>query len=105
MPTEYLEESGTVFELLSFYALPDDAWSIELTEMTNDGGTVAHVLVPDEDLERPCQVLILDTPRIPTNVMRRLLLEVAELSRHAGVTFERDRRETEDDIEEASETR
>lgn len=90
MPTEYLTHGGTVYQLLSFYALPDDAWSIELTDMSSQGDPLAHVLVPDEDMERPCEVLALDPSRIPTDVLRRLLVEVAESARHAGATFVRD---------------
>lgn len=43
-------------ELASFYALPDDAWSIDLIEMSAEGG----LLAPDENIDRPCQVLHLD---------------------------------------------
>ena len=91
MTTEYLEADDGLYELLSFYALPDDAWSIELTAMQTDGGILAHVLVPDEDIERPCQVLTLDAERIPAEVMRRFLVEVAETARHAGISFEQGR--------------
>ncbi|GAA2259804.1 hypothetical protein GCM10010402_14200 [Actinomadura luteofluorescens] len=93
MPTEYLEHGGTVYELLSYYALPDDAWSIELTDMGGEGGPLAHVLVPDEDMDRPCEVLALDASRIPAEVLRRLLVEVAESARHAGATFVRDQQD------------
>jgi hypothetical protein len=92
MPTEYLSHGGSTYQLLSFYSLPDDAWSIELTEISGDGGPLAHVLVPDEDLRRPCEALILH-PRIPQEVLQRLLVEVAESARHAGATFVRDQYE------------
>jgi hypothetical protein len=87
MPTEYLSHGTTVYELLSFYALPDDAWSIELTDTRGDGVLVAHVLVPDENMERPCEVLTLDPSRIPADVLRRLLEVVAENARQAGVSY------------------
>jgi hypothetical protein len=90
--TEYLEHDGKLYELASFYALPDDAWSIELVEMSAEGGVLAHVLAPDEDIDRPCQVLHLDGESIPSEILRRLIMEVAETSRHAGVSFERSRK-------------
>jgi hypothetical protein len=90
VPTQHLEHDGTGYELLCFYALPDDAWSIELTQVDGDVAGLAHVLVPDEDLERPCEVLTLEAEKIPPKIFRELLLAVAEISRHAGVTFARD---------------
>ncbi|WP_147339334.1 hypothetical protein [Actinomadura spongiicola] len=90
MPTEFLNHGGTVYQLLSFYALPDDAWSVELTDGNGDGAPLAHVLVPDEDMDRPCEVLALDPSRIPTEVLRHLLLAVAECGRHAGAVFVRE---------------
>ncbi|MEU8123345.1 hypothetical protein AB0C21_31920 [Spirillospora sp. NPDC049024] len=93
MPTEYLYHGGTLYELLSYYSLSDSAWSIELTDMSSDGGLLVHVLVPDEDLERPCEVVMTDASHIPEDVLRPLLLEVAESARHAGATFVRDQQQ------------
>jgi len=88
--TEYLQEDGNLYELLSFYRVPDDAWSIELTQMGEGGQMLAHVLVPDEDIHRPCEVLRLEELTI-NGVLRRLIEEVANLARHAGLSLEQTR--------------
>jgi hypothetical protein len=56
--TEYIHEGGKLYELISFYAVPDASWSIELTQMSSDGGGLAHVLVSDEDIDRACEVVL-----------------------------------------------
>ncbi|MEW1847246.1 hypothetical protein AB0392_55615 [Nonomuraea angiospora] len=92
MTTEYLQEDGKLYELLSYYCLPDDAWSIEVIEMSESRRGLMHVLLPDEDMERPCEVVL--EGHIPTGVLKRAIEEVASLARHAGASFERTRNST-----------
>ncbi|MFC9972089.1 hypothetical protein ACFVH6_14490 [Spirillospora sp. NPDC127200] len=77
-----LEDDGKLYELQAFYAVPDDAWSVELTDLT-DGRPLAHTLIPDEDPGRPCQVRALE-PGIPLEVLRHYLVTVAEMGVVAG---------------------
>ncbi|WP_211593340.1 hypothetical protein [Microbispora sp. H10836] len=90
MATEHLQEDGKLYELLSYYCVPDDAWSVELTELGERQAGLVHVLLPDEDADRPCEVLQLSGD-VPVGVLRRVIEEVANLARHAGVTLERTR--------------
>lgn len=48
-----------------------------------------HVLLPDEDMDRPHEVAL--EGHIPAEVLKRATEEVANLTRHAGASFERTR--------------
>ncbi|MDP9843592.1 hypothetical protein [Streptosporangium lutulentum] len=56
MTPEYMKVGGKLYQLVNHYCLPDDGWSVELTEMGENGGGLLHVLIPDEDADRPCEV-------------------------------------------------
>jgi hypothetical protein len=93
VPTQTWEYDGKKYELLIYYAVPNEAWSLELTEIGGENRLLAHVLMPDEDIARRLpQVLQLATNDLPDAVLRRLLVEVAEEARRAGVSAERARR-------------
>ncbi|WP_106396431.1 hypothetical protein [Actinocorallia populi] len=91
MPTEHLECEGANWMLLDTYVPSSSEWSIELTKVTPDNEFVVGIAVPDDDLGRPCTVSIHTEENIPNAVLLRLLLRVADTSRHAGVEHRRER--------------
>ncbi|MEU2611134.1 hypothetical protein ABZ570_06020 [Micromonospora sp. NPDC007271] len=95
MPWEQLEHAGTRYAVLFTYAVPDDAWYVELSEAVPappawasspdaethlPGAALLTAVVPDEDLIRqPTIVVHPDSERvIPYEVMRWYLGKVAE---------------------------
>lgn len=92
MPTQTWEYDGKKYELLIHYAVPHEAWSLELTE-AGDKRLLAQILIPDEDVARRApEVLHLSAADLPDDVLRRLLVEVVDEARRAGVSAERARR-------------
>ncbi|GAA0964670.1 hypothetical protein [Actinocorallia libanotica] len=90
MPRALFEFGDGVYALQSVYGLSEEAWSVELTKETDQGiSEVALVVVPDEDLERPCEASLYSDEPIPVAVLRALLHEVAETGRAAGAEAER----------------
>jgi hypothetical protein len=93
VPTQTWEYDGKKYELLIHYAVPYEAWSLELTEAGGDKRLLVQILIPDEDIARRTpEVLHLSAADLPEGVLRRLLVEVAEEARRAGVSAERARR-------------
>jgi hypothetical protein len=93
VPTQTWEYDGKKYELLIHYAVPDEAWSLELTDASGGNRLLCQMLIPDEDVgRRACAVVHLSPNDLPGNVLRRLLVEVAEEARRAGVSAERARR-------------
>lgn len=93
MPTQTWEYDGKKYELLIHYAVPHEAWSLELTEAGGERRLLVQILIPDEDIaRRPPKVLHLNATGLPDDLLHRLLVEIAEESRRAGVSAERARR-------------
>lgn len=90
MTPEYMKADGKLYQLVNHYCLPDDGWSVELTEMGENGGGLLHVLIPDEDANRPCEVHI-TSDAIPLEVLQRTIEEIATTARHAGMSLKRTR--------------
>ena len=86
MPTDLLEHAGVTYAVLTFYALPDDAWYVELSESVPappawaaapqaaarvPGRTLLLAVVPDEDPARePSVELVGEEHTIPYEVLR-----------------------------------
>ncbi|GAB3676351.1 hypothetical protein GCM10027589_46490 [Actinocorallia lasiicapitis] len=81
-------QDGAVYELISSYVVSEGAWSVELTRMSSTQGLVVGVVIPDEDLERPCEAWAAGDVTIPAAELTRFLVEVANTARHAGATSE-----------------
>ncbi|WP_187645733.1 hypothetical protein [Streptomyces sp. TRM49041] len=67
------------YSLTHHYALPDDAWQVELN--APDGTILAIGVVPDEDPEREPSLVFNERAghrRVPYEVMRRFMDEVAD---------------------------
>jgi hypothetical protein len=94
MASTYQQHSGILYALQFTYAVPDDAWCIELSEAVpapsewrNIPGAVKHLpgsafliaIVPDEDLTREPVIHIHDTGRdVPYAVMTWFMTQVAD---------------------------
>lgn len=94
MPAELREHAGRHYAILFHYALPDDAWAVELseavpaptawTEIPNagthlPGAAFLVALIPDEDpsLEPTVHIHSHDEHVIPYEIMRWFMEEVA----------------------------
>ncbi len=104
MPWELREHAGRHYAVLFHYALPDDAWAVELSEAKpvpagGDPSGVTHLpgpaflvaLVPDEDpdLEPTVRVHSPDERVIPYAIMRWYLEQVADQVARCRTAFER----------------
>jgi hypothetical protein len=109
MPWELREHAGRHYAVLSHYALPDDAWAVELSEArpapAGSDGAVTHfpgsaclvALVPDEDphLEPTVRVHSPDERVVPYEIMRWFMEEVADQVERCRLAFELERGEAE----------
>ncbi len=107
MSWELREHAGRHYAVLFHYALPDDAWAVELSEArpapANSGATVTHVpgsaclvaLVPDEDsnLEPTVRVYGPDECVVPYEIMRWFMEQVAGQVERCRIAFEQGERE------------
>jgi hypothetical protein len=95
MPSELLLHAGRHYAVQFTYAVPDDAWYVELSEAitvpesrVGTPGTESHLpgaafltaIVPDEDPEREPTITILSTPErlVPYAVMHWFMQHVAD---------------------------
>ncbi|MFG3506977.1 hypothetical protein ACGF5F_15840 [Streptomyces sp. NPDC047821] len=106
MTWELREHAGRHYAILFHYALPDDAWSVELSEAVstaakgagNSDAAVTHVpgvavlraLVPDEDptLEPTVRVYSPDEHVVPYEIMRWFMEQVADQVERCRAAFE-----------------
>ncbi len=106
MPWEVREHTGRHYAVLFHYALPDDAWAVELSEArpapatgTEDpGAAVTYLpgpaslvaLVPDEDpdLEPTVRVHSPDEHVVPYEIMRWYMEQVADQVARCRTAFE-----------------
>ncbi|MEU8435237.1 hypothetical protein AB0F18_20400 [Streptomyces sp. NPDC029216] len=102
MPWELREHAGRHYAVLFHYALPDDAWAVELSEArpapANPGAAVTHfpgpaclvALVPDEDpnLEPTVRVYSPDERVVPYEIMRWFMEQVADQVERCRIAFE-----------------
>ncbi|MFF1549178.1 hypothetical protein [Streptomyces sp. NPDC058291] len=106
MPWELREHAGRHYAVLFHYALPDDAWSVELSEARptsartaeNSDAVVTHlpgaavlrVLVPDEDpnLEPTVRIYSPDEHAVPYEIMRWFMEQVADQVERCRIAFE-----------------
>ena len=79
---EYGEHRGALYELLTLYSLPEDAWTLELTSHTAPFPKVAAI-IPDEDFARPVTIA-LTSGELPAAVVRQFLNAVEEEERRIG---------------------
>ncbi|MEU6865884.1 hypothetical protein ABZ924_21965 [Streptomyces sp. NPDC046876] len=101
MPWELREHAGRHYALLFHYALPDDAWAVELSEARpasgNPDATVTHfpgpallaALVPDEDpnLEPTFRVFSPDGHVVPYEIMLWFMDQVAAEVERCRIAF------------------
>ncbi|MER6214194.1 hypothetical protein ABT213_09045 [Streptomyces sp. NPDC001674] len=106
MPWELKEHAGRHYAVLFHYALPDDAWAVELSEAEpasaegaeNPDATVTHLPgaaflvthVPDEDpnLQPTVRVWSPDERVVPLEVMRWYMEQVADQVERCRIAFE-----------------
>ncbi|MFI8186879.1 hypothetical protein OG539_02180 [Actinacidiphila glaucinigra] len=106
MPWELREHAGRHFAVLFHYALPDDAWAVELSEAVpvtapaaeNPDVAVTHVpgaaflvaLVPDEDpnLEPTVRVYSPEERVVPYEIMGWFMEQVADQVDRCRIAFE-----------------
>ncbi|MGW7212123.1 hypothetical protein [Streptomyces collinus] len=102
MPWELREHAGRHYAVLFHYALPDDAWAVELSEArpapVNSDAAVTHLpgsaclvaLVPDEDpnLEPTVRVYSPDERVVPYEIMRWFMEQVADQVERCRIAFE-----------------
>lgn len=108
MPWELREHAGRHYAVLFHYALPDDAWAVELSEARpvpagaggeeEDGSGVTHLpgsavlvaLVPDEDpdLEPSVRIWSPEGHVVPYAIMRWFMEQVADQVERCRVAFE-----------------
>ncbi|WP_327279857.1 MULTISPECIES: hypothetical protein [unclassified Streptomyces] len=110
MPAELREHAGRHYAVQFHYALPDDAWAVELSEAVPAPATWAEdtsaerylpgaafmvALVPDEDpnLEPTVHIHSHDEHVIPYEVMRWFLEQVADQVERCRIAFGHDGRE------------
>lgn len=105
MPWELREHAGRHYAVLFHYALPDDAWAVELSEAvpapTTDGDNphdaVTHLpgaaclaaLVPDEDpnLQPTVHVYSPDGHVVPYEIMLWFMEQVADQVERCRIAF------------------
>jgi hypothetical protein len=102
MPWELREHAGRHYAVLFHYALPDDAWAVELSEARpasgNSDAAVTHfpgpaflvALVPDEDpnLVPTVRVNSRDERVVPYEIMRWFMEQVADQVERCRIAFE-----------------
>ncbi|MFE5398683.1 hypothetical protein ACFQ9U_29515 [Streptomyces sp. NPDC056568] len=108
MPWELHEHLGRHYAVLFHYALPDDAWAVELSEAVptaaeSPDSAVTHspgpaflvALVPDEDpnLQPTVRMWSPDERVVPYEVMRWFMRQVADQVERCRIAFEQERRE------------
>ncbi|MCX4681870.1 hypothetical protein OG413_42465 [Streptomyces sp. NBC_01433] len=109
MPWELREHAGRYYAVLFHYALPDDAWSVELSEARGiespeavvthlPGAAVLRALVPDEDprLEPTIRIYSPDEHVVPYEIMRWFMKQVADQVERCRISFEQGRPEAEE---------
>ncbi|RST16365.1 hypothetical protein E2C00_01150 [Streptomyces sp. WAC05374] len=111
MTWELREHAGRHYAILFHYALPDDAWSVELSVAVptaarvaeNSDAAVTHLpgvavlraLVPDEDpkLEPTVRVYSPDEQVVPYEILRWFMEEVADQVERCRAAFEMEKGE------------
>ncbi|WP_327364927.1 hypothetical protein [Streptomyces sp. NBC_01296] len=110
MPAELREHAGRHYAIQFHYALPDDAWAVELSEAVpapavwaENPSAARHLpgvaflvaFVPDEDpdLEPTVHIHSHDEHVIPYEIMRWFMEQVAEQVARCRAAFEQDGRE------------
>ncbi len=111
MPWELREHAGRHYAVLYHYALPDDAWAVELSEARpapakeaeNSNTAVTHfpgsafmvALVPDEDpnLEPTVRVYAPDEHVVPYEIMRWFMEQVADQVERCRIAFRQEESE------------
>ncbi|MFG3498778.1 hypothetical protein [Streptomyces sp. NPDC047928] len=106
MPWDLREHAGRHYAVLFHYALPDDAWAVELSEARPVPGTgaenpdavVTHLpgaallvaLVPDEDpdVEPTVRIESHNEDVIPYEIMRWFMEQVADQVERCRTAFE-----------------
>ncbi|MGW2051524.1 hypothetical protein ACWCPF_41245 [Streptomyces sp. NPDC001858] len=106
MPWEFKEHAGRHYAVLFHYALPDDAWAVELSEAVpvaverpeNSDAAVTHLpgsaflvaSVPDEDpnLQPTVRVWSPEERVVPYEVMCWFMEQVAEQVERCRIAFE-----------------
>ncbi|MFJ4869608.1 hypothetical protein [Streptomyces sp. NPDC088757] len=108
MSWELREHAGRHYVVLFHYALPDDAWAVELSEARSvsagSGTEVTHLpgpaclvaLVPDEDpnLEPIFRVYSPDERVVPYEIMSWFMAQVADQVERCRIAFEQGNPET-----------
>ncbi|MFG2426163.1 hypothetical protein [Streptomyces sp. NPDC048590] len=112
MPWELKEHAGRHYAVLFHYALPDDAWAVELSEAVpaaatgtaNADATASHLPgaaflvthVPDEDpdLQPTVRVWSPHERVVPYEVMRWYMEQVADQVERCRIAFEQGETET-----------
>lgn len=111
MPAELREHAGRHYAIQFHYALPDDAWAVELSEavpapaacagnpsaarhLPGAAFLVAFVPEEDPDLEPTVHIHSHDEHRIPYEIMRWFMEQVADQAERCRIAFEQDGRET-----------
>ncbi|WP_435190538.1 hypothetical protein [Streptomyces sp. bgisy126] len=108
MPWELREHAGRHYAVLFHYALPDDAWAVELSEAVptaaegaeNTDTTVTYspgsaflvALVPDENpnLQPTVRIWSPDERVVPYEVMRWFMEQVADQVERCRIAFEQE---------------
>ncbi|MFF8866237.1 hypothetical protein ACF08B_29765 [Streptomyces sp. NPDC015139] len=110
MPAELREHAGRHYAIQFHYALPDDAWAVELSEAVAapaawaenpsaerhlPGAAFLVAFVPDEDpdLEPTVHIHSHDEHVIPYEIMRWFMEQVAGQVERCRIAFEQDGRE------------
>ncbi|MFF9285230.1 hypothetical protein [Streptomyces griseosporeus] len=97
MSWELREHAGRRYAVLFHYALPDDAWAVELSEAVPGAGmgylpgpALLAALVPDEDprLEPTVRVCGPEERVVPYEIMRWFMEQVADQVERCRVAFE-----------------
>ena len=105
MPAELREHAGRRYALQFHYALPDNAWAVELSEAVPAPAEWAEIphsekylpgvafmlaLIPDEDpdLEPTVHIHSYDEHVIPYEIMRWFMEQVAEQHERCRIGFE-----------------
>ncbi|MFF5981429.1 hypothetical protein ACFY78_21520 [Streptomyces olindensis] len=105
MPAELREHAGRYYAIQLHYALPDDAWAVELSEAVPapaawaenpnaethlPGAAFLVALVPDEDpdLEPTVHIHSHDDHVIPYEIMRWFTEQVADQVERCRIAFE-----------------
>jgi len=114
MPWELQEHAGRHYAVLFHYALPDDAWAVELseavpasakgvensdaTETYRPGAAFLVALVPDEDpnLQPAVRVYSPDERVVPYEITRWFMEQVADQVERCRIGFEQEEPEAVD---------